>query len=174
MTDRTIQDEDNQTTNTNADKSPVGQTPLDPTDNAAGMMNDTSGMTGISIDANDPNTPPNDTGPVSRTMSDFKAKISTDPLPEDQASPSDTISNKLAEATPGSTPTGNEVFEEQDDTESQGEQSVSGTTPDPASDDDTLANAHNVGLRQDEDDEHPKELDVGSDMDKAEEYQRSH
>jgi hypothetical protein len=171
--DRTIQDDDNQTTGTNADQPAVGQTPLDPTDNAAGMMNDTTGMTGISKDTNNPNTPPNTSGPVSRTMSDYKSQISADPLPEDPVD-AGTTDESQAVAPPGSTPTGNKVFESQDNTESQGEQSVSGTTPDPASDDDTLENAHNVGLRLDEDEEHPKPLGVGDDMDKAEEYQRSH
>lgn len=56
----------------------------------------------------------------------------------------------------------------------QGEQSVSGSTPDPESDDDTLENAHNMGLQLNEDDEHPQPLNLAADIDKAEEYHRTH
>lgn len=56
----------------------------------------------------------------------------------------------------------------------RGEESISGDLPDPASDDDILENEHEVGLSLDEDPEHPKEVDVGSDLDKAEEYERQH
>lgn len=42
--------------------------------------------------------------------------------------------------------------------EGKSEQAVSGSTPDPESDDDTLQNAQDVGLQLDEDEEHPKEL----------------
>jgi hypothetical protein len=58
--------------------------------------------------------------------------------------------------------------------ENLGEQSVSGTTPDPSADDDTLENAHSVGTQLDEDEEHPEEIDVGRDMDEAENYLRTH
>jgi hypothetical protein len=56
----------------------------------------------------------------------------------------------------------------------QDEQSVSGATPDLESDDDTLANAQAAGTQLDETEENPKELDIGSDVDKAEEYHRTH
>ncbi|HSW88332.1 MAG TPA: hypothetical protein VLG12_04165 [Candidatus Saccharimonadales bacterium] len=56
----------------------------------------------------------------------------------------------------------------------QGEQSVSGDMPDVESDDDTLANAHAVGTQQDEDLEHPGELDIARDIDAAEENIRTH
>lgn len=55
----------------------------------------------------------------------------------------------------------------------QGEQSISGSAPDPESDDDTLENAQNVGEQIDEDPEHPKELDLGGDIDKGEEEIRT-
>ncbi len=51
----------------------------------------------------------------------------------------------------------------------QGEESVSGDMPDPESADDTLANAHAMGMQLDEDLEHPKPLDLAGDIDKAEE-----
>ena len=50
----------------------------------------------------------------------------------------------------------------------QGEQSISGTTPDPESDDDTLQNAQDVGQQLGEDTEHPEELDIARDIDKGE------
>lgn len=58
--------------------------------------------------------------------------------------------------------------------ENIGEQEVSGSTTDPASDDDTLANAQAVGTQLDETADNPQELDVGEDIDKAEEYHRTH
>jgi hypothetical protein len=58
--------------------------------------------------------------------------------------------------------------------QNEGEQSVSGTAPDPEADDDTLENAHDVGEQLDEDEEHAKELDLGSDIDKAEEHTKTH
>jgi len=56
----------------------------------------------------------------------------------------------------------------------KGEQSVSGTTPDPSSDDDTLANAHDMGIGLGEDAEHPQDLNIAKDMADAEAYRRSH
>lgn len=58
--------------------------------------------------------------------------------------------------------------------ENIGEQEVSGSTPDPASDNDTLANAQAVGTQLDETSENPQEVDLGEDIDKAEEYYREH
>ena len=55
---------------------------------------------------------------------------------------------------------------------SYGEQSISGTSPDPSSDDDTLKNVHEMGMQKDEDTEHPQPLDLGGDIDKAEEEVR--
>lgn len=55
-----------------------------------------------------------------------------------------------------------------------GEQSVSGSTPDPTADDDTLANAQAVGTQLHEDDEHPQELDIARDIDKAENDLKTH
>ncbi len=54
----------------------------------------------------------------------------------------------------------------------QGSDAVSGSTPDPESDDDTLLNAHAMGLQLDEDIEHPKPLDLAGDINKAEKYHR--
>jgi hypothetical protein len=131
-------------------------------------------MTGISKDNNDPNTPQGDSSSVSQTMSDYKTKFSADPLPDDQDSSESELPSRDV-ATPASFPTGNDVLTDiTPSPDETGEQSVSGDMPDPASDDDALENAHAVGLRLDEDEEHPKELDIASDIDKAEEYHRSH
>lgn len=46
--------------------------------------------------------------------------------------------------------------------------------PDVESDDDLLQNAHDVGLQLDEDEEHPEEVDIGRDVDNAEEYEQTH
>ena len=51
----------------------------------------------------------------------------------------------------------------------QGEESVSGSDPDPASDDDMLENAHAVGEQQKEDLENPTEINIGRDINTAEE-----
>lgn len=141
------------------------ETPLNPTDNARDLMNDTSGMTGISADFNSQDSPPQDTGPVSRIMSSAKFDSSLGNTDDDERVTSvdsnfthDPDINDLANPNPGE----------------EGEASVSGDMPDPASDNDTLENSHDVGLRLDEDSEHPHELDIASDIDKAEEYQRTH
>lgn len=56
----------------------------------------------------------------------------------------------------------------------QGEESVSGSEPIPSSDDDTLMNAQLVGEQLDENSEHPKEVDIARDINKAEKYHRTH
>lgn len=58
--------------------------------------------------------------------------------------------------------------------ERQDEIAVSGTMPDPESDDDTLKNAQNVGLQVGENTEHPEEIDIARDIDKAEDSLRTH
>lgn len=56
----------------------------------------------------------------------------------------------------------------------EGEISVSGSMPDPESDDDTLKNEKEVGHQLGESTEHPEELDDARDTDKAEDYQKTH
>lgn len=51
----------------------------------------------------------------------------------------------------------------------EGEESISGSATEPEEDDDTLENAHEMGQQLDEDPEHPKEIDIARDIDKAEE-----
>lgn len=58
-----------------------------------------------------------------------------------------------------------EAFDEDSKT---GEQTVSGSMPDPESDDNTLDNAHEFGLYDDQDEEHPGELGVDNEVRKDE------
>ncbi len=50
----------------------------------------------------------------------------------------------------------------------RGEQAVSGDMPHPESDDDTLLNSHQVGLRLDETEENPLPLNMAADINNAE------
>lgn len=50
-----------------------------------------------------------------------------------------------------------------------GEQSISGSTPDPESDDNALDAAHKAGLYEDQDEEHPGEVNVAKEVEKDEE-----
>jgi hypothetical protein len=54
------------------------------------------------------------------------------------------------------------------------EGSISGSMPDPECDDDMLENVHTMGLYIDSDEEHPKPLGLGEEIDKAEEYVKHH
>jgi len=49
-----------------------------------------------------------------------------------------------------------------------GEESISGSTPDPESDDDTQDAAHKVGIYEDQDEEHPGELGIDQEIHKDE------
>lgn len=54
----------------------------------------------------------------------------------------------------------------------EGEGKISGSTPDLESDDDTLENAHEMGLYKADDGEHPQELNIAAEVMKAEENRR--
>jgi len=56
----------------------------------------------------------------------------------------------------------------------RGGNSVSGSTPDPESDDDVLKNAHQMGLAPDADLEHPTELNSAKDIINADIYRKNH
>lgn len=51
---------------------------------------------------------------------------------------------------------------------------VSGTTPDPESDDNMLDNAQDVGLYTDSNEEEPVELNIADQIEKAEKYHHDH
>lgn len=61
-----------------------------------------------------------------------------------------------------------------DSTAMRGTASVSGSDPDPSSDDDVLQNAHQVGIAPDADIDNPTELDIAKDVEEAEEYHKHH
>jgi hypothetical protein len=143
---------------------------LDPTHNMQDIMNDTSGLTGITGDSN----PTNNKGQGFEKNDDVARSMSDEEYGH-------AIAVAEGRDEPGEMPsleeqTGQDVEQMSDKTppEVRGEQSESGDMPEPSADDDTLSNAQAVGLRQDEDSEHPKPLDIASDIDKAEEYQRFH
>lgn len=50
----------------------------------------------------------------------------------------------------------------------QGEKSVSGSTPDPESDDNVLKAAQEAGLYEEADEEHPTELNIAEEIEKDE------
>lgn len=56
----------------------------------------------------------------------------------------------------------------------QDERSFTGHMPDVESDDNVLEIQHTMGLALNEDEEHPKPITIASDIDKAEEYKRTH
>lgn len=68
-----------------------------------------------------------------------------------------------------STSTYNEKTPQRED-----EESVFGHMPDVESDDNTMDNEHSLGLRLDEDNEHPKPLDTEGDLTRIELYRRNH
>lgn len=55
-----------------------------------------------------------------------------------------------------------------------GEESISGSIPSLESDNDVLKSAHEMGIGLGESYEHPRELDIDKDIEKAEEYKRTH
>lgn len=57
------------------------------------------------------------------------------------------------------------------DNDESGETSLVGDTPDLESDDDTLENTHSMGLYPNADDEHPAELNLAGEVEKAEKQQ---
>lgn len=185
------------------DKQKTGNTPLDPTQNAAELMGDTSGLTGITVN-NTHSGPVQGKGSVANTQT-ASGNQTQDPTPSDPAlGISDTMKARAEDVatdedkgdTPGmTTPEGHNLplggnlpsddslsiaadpdsnLQQRIMTPSmQGEQSVSGDMPHPESDDDTLANAQAMGMQLDEDPEHPQELDIARDIDNAEESLRS-
>ncbi len=56
----------------------------------------------------------------------------------------------------------------------RGSNSISGSTPDPESDDDVLQNAHEMGIAPNADLEHSTELNIEKDMNEADLYRQTH
>lgn len=55
-----------------------------------------------------------------------------------------------------------------------GEESISGSMPGLESDDDVLKTAHEMGIGLGESYEHPRELNIGKDVNRSEEHKRTH
>lgn len=55
-----------------------------------------------------------------------------------------------------------------------GEQTISGSTPDPETDDNTLDTAHEAGLYENQDEEHPGEIGIAEEVNKDEKDQWKH
>jgi hypothetical protein len=153
------------------------KTPTDPSDDFEEMINDRSGLTGITTndDSINRNATDNDISNVN-TSSDFRYKkneeqgFTTDnPTPQNNNNRNSDFETKMPDIS-----NQNETLDESETPAVKGEQSVSGDMPDPSTDDDALNNAHDMGIALEEDPENPKELDIGSDIDEAEEYQKTH
>ncbi len=142
------------------------KTPLDPSGDFAEMINDTSGLTGITTN-NMSHTPPavatnSNVGASSNKRFEDNEDIAEGNL---ESSPPNkknwpTSQNNQESTTYLQNETLNQAYADN----VKGEQSISGSAPDPASDDDVLQNAQDMGLASGEDEEHPKELDLGGVM----------
>lgn len=161
------------------------KTPLDPSADAQDFMGDTPGRTGITVN-NSPNQPSaipshnkNDYAagenanspssiPISTTMSQAKY---------DEAMEQSELGDTKPGAGLGSAPHTTEPTDELSNSgHSASEEDAGGSGSDPENDDDTQKTAQNMGIATNESTEqdNPQELDVGSDMDKAEEYHKTH
>lgn len=153
---------------------------LDPTTDAKDFFGDTTGLTGIT----ETNKPNDDLPKESYSQKEYQKNLVNGMSNVTQEASNDTASEEEHATT--NNPISREIPHTSDQTQDQpvsleslspsvqGEQSISGDMPAPESDDDTLENAHAVGEQLDEDEEHPKPLDLGEDIDKAEEYLKTH
>jgi hypothetical protein len=153
------------------------QNPTNPTDDFEEMINDRSGLTGITTNINhtNQNAQDDDVAQIGNS-SDFRNKTNeeegfstSNPSPPTTTPPADNTGMNMPDISDQ-----NETLRNAETPAVKGEQSISGDMSDPSADDDTLSNAQNMGLGLGEDSEHPQELDIGSDMDKAEEFQNTH
>ncbi len=157
------------------DKSNI-KTPLDPSGDFAEMINDTTGLPGITTN-NKKNTPPQVVSSSNvATASNFRYDKNMDTASDNLKSSTsqEPKSPQKTEAEDNSSYLQNETLNSAYADSVKSEQDISGTTSDPASDDDTLKSAQKMGLAQNEDEEHPQELNIGEDIDKSEEYQKTH
>lgn len=153
-----------------------GGRPIDPTKDARDTMGDNTGLTGITTDDNGYNEGSGDLTqtPQEQIQSMSKSRYAAS---KSLLSEKDTNSKKkkFNRGIPEDTmrkATGNDTLNTATPPSVAGEQSVSGDNPDPESDDDVSQNAADMGIGLDADDEHPKELDIASDVDKSEEEQK--
>ncbi len=121
-------------------------------------------------------------------MKSKKPTIPTPPRPSPSPEESQVIDEEASEAEIFQSP--EDLLEREDENETDGvlandklaadqsdtfgEMSVSGTMPDPEATEDTLTDVQSVGMQLDETTEKPEDIDIGRDVDKAEEYLRTH
>jgi len=140
--------------------------PVDPTAQLQAFRGDTYDLTGISADskyqlsvveteadaADDSNVLGFDSARVRQKIKSLETR---------GGNPDDELLEKLGHS-------GNHTLHAHAAPSVVGEQSVSGDMSDPESDDDTLLNSHQMGLRLDEDEENPQELNMAADIAAAE------
>jgi hypothetical protein len=146
--------------------------PVDPAVDPQSLMGDAYGLSGIT------NTPSGDTldpiqtdeesdtpfGMVSLDSMTVASKARTVRV-GDQVNTDDILYEELEHSS-------NNTINDSVSPSVLGEQLVSGSDPDPESDDDTLLNSHQVGLRLDEDEENPRPLNIAEDVAAAERRRR--
>ena len=145
----------------------LGQ-PMDPTTAPQSFMGDTYGLTGItSDDASATTTPTDEKADQSTNLPSAFDAVVNQKL--DRLKATETEEELFIFPIGGA---GNDTLHAYTPPSIYGEQSVSGDMADPESDDDTLLNSHQMGLRLDEDYENPQPLDIARDVASAEAYRR--
>lgn len=138
--------------------------PLDPTANTDQFNTDTTGSTKyFPPDQNVPGQTHSDMPGISKSMSraSYNEAVNQSSLSDSKA--------------PGSpTPSSDDINSMTKPPHIVGEQSISGDMPDPDSDDSVDAAANQMGIGLSNNTENPAELDIASDIDKAEEYNKTH
>lgn len=154
--------------------------PIDPSRNPQAAMGDTYGLTGITADQEDA-----DEDKDQDLQDALVIDITSDDPTNMLSINSDTVQMKAANIrrSQRTDSTDELLLEELDDASNDtiydgvspsilGEQSVSGDMADPESDDDMLLNSHQMGLRLDEDEDNPQELNIAADIAAAERSRR--
>ncbi len=138
--------------------------PDDPTDHGDDFLADPTGLTGVTQSTSSPTDDATDDQKMSNEAYDSAEDTATAGERSEEVLPplSDTDRQIDIDGAGVNSP------------ESLGEYDESGSAPDPESDDDVTQAAQDMGIGLDADPEHPKELNIADDIDKAEEYQRTH
>lgn len=141
--------------------------PADPTTDPQSFLGDTYGLTGITTnDSNTMRTTDDDEDGVIPSLNDATVQEKLYESPSVDENEDDRLFDLIDDGS-------NETLHAATAPSVAGEQLVSGDMTDPESDDDTLLNSHQVGLRLDEDYDNPKELNIAADVAAAEAARRS-
>lgn len=150
-------------------------TPQDATEDFEEIINDKSGLTGITTNKPQNGELDNKDKAHTNTNSGFRNRRNEEiGFASDSPYSNGNINEKNPQDTTIDESMNDEVLENAPSPSETGEQSLSGDMPNPEADDDVLQNAKDMGIALDEDSQNPKELDIGGDLDKAEEYQKTH